>query len=1156
MSTTARGANVSAREFNSTGKDEINQTVEKWIQTRLKKRSLRFDPYSNFIPLGGSIATGAKDEGTLYNFTPKVYRNLLGVLRDVSRQFSSLRHALDDLSRFMSSLDLISSLVESQSYRRHLLRIPVELKMNSSEHRRLDDALRKDEEAVARLLNSAIGSEWNEFKGALLGGRRRAELRRFDTRCSGQVQPAAQDVLPSSLFIKGVRRQDIDAFFGGSFGDIYRATYGNLEVAIKRIRMFQDTVEQERRKLFRSICREALLWRTLRHPFILPFFGVDEDNFPGSFCLVSPWMANGTILKHLGENSGQDVDLRLFEIAQGLAYLHSQHIVHGDLRGSNILVDLGCHACIADFGLSVFSDATVNSSHRAGSVRWMAPELLLPDNSGLEHSQRTFMGDVYSFACVCIELYTRKPPFVEISREPAVLFSVIKGERPTRPPKIEEWLWNVVELCWKQDRVQRPSVSRVVEMMQIGSPGGELVPLMPPLEEAHDEDITLLIEEYATDDQSLVQRFEDFHATMANDQNCDRPCGSSWMALTDADNRALHVKSTTRPLSPARKIFMSSSGPIQRSQSALGDATSTIRGSADGGYDADSERRDEDRETIRASSHHFSGACAPGSSVPPLFSPLATRRRSQSQSSRPNSPPLFVPSTLVDRYDNPHPVLPPPPPLLSNKTYSEGRSNLTHAHTNDTPSVVAPLRLRPKRGKGSITKQNPNLGRATGPEPEDMYERLEDFFPHHDLDKPVIETPTSKTIPTSAMGFGVPSVANIAVPEEKVKVRRGKKGIRIVAEEHKKRIDRTSRIGAALSIPPATGPSTPVSAVGGRVVDVLRKRSTKLWGSKLEEVTPSQAQAPVKASPSHSYAPPPPPPSTTGRDHPESSPGGPTTFKWVRGEMIGKGSYGKVFLALNATTGEMMAVKQVELPRTPSDRNDSRQITVVQALKLEIETLKDLDHPNIVQYLGFEETPSNLSIFLEYVPGGSIGSVLLKHGKLSEVNTKSFTGQILNGLEYLHSKGILHRDLRTDNILVEASGICKIFDFAVSKWTEDFPAATLLQGTVFWMAPEVVNLQGTQYSVKVDIWSVGCMVLEMLAGTQPWTGDEMLAVMFKLYQEKVPPPVPEGVVLSEAGDDFRKKCFAINPDERPSAAVLRTHDWLKLPDGWQFTGFT
>lgn len=82
----------------------------------------------------------------------------------------------------------------------------------------------------------------------------------------------------------------------------------------------------------------------------------------------------------------------------------------------------------------------------------------------------------------------------------------------------------------------------------------------------------------------------------------------------------------------------------------------------------------------------------------------------------------------------------------------------------------------------------------------------------------------------------------------------------------------------------------------------------------------------------------------------------------MRGELIGRGTYGRVYLALNATTGEMIAVKQVEIPRSASDQNDSRHITVVQALKLESETLKDLDHPNIVSYLGFEETPTHLSM--------------------------------------------------------------------------------------------------------------------------------------------------------------------------------------------------
>ncbi|KAK0232980.1 MAP kinase [Armillaria fumosa] len=461
-----------------------------------------------------------------------------------------------------------------------------------------------------------------------------------------------------------------------------------------------------------------------------------------------------------------------------------------------------------------------------------------------------------------------------------------------------------------------------------------------------------------------------------------------------------------------------------------------------------------------------------------------------------------------------------------------------HLTVDTTPSTIPSVAIQSAQSSGSqstpmSSSQATKLktrGRGstftdTRPPPEDVYERLEEFFPEHDLDKPVIEANSGGTSPTTAEPVAEvsPEPASIAMPPipllpEKSRVK-GKKSIRHVAEEHKRRINRNSKADSSFAS------------------SVLRKRSTKLWGSKLEEVTTAQARA------------------NMGGPSPESPSGGPTTFKWVRGELIGKGTYGRVYLALNATTGEMIAVKQVEIPRTASDKNDSRQVTVVQALKSESETLKDLDHPNIVQYLGFEETPSNLSIFLEYVPGGSVGSCLLKHGRFNEEVTKSFTKQILGGLEYLHSKGILHRDLKADNILVEMSGVCKISDFGISKRTDDNGAETAMQGTVFWMAPEVVNPQGKGYNFKVDIWSVGCVVLEMWAGTRPWQGDEMVAVMFKLYQLKQPPPIPEGVILSDLGDDFRKKCFAINPEERPTAQELRKHKYLTLDPDWQFTGF-
>ncbi|KAF9320675.1 hypothetical protein BGZ91_004682 [Linnemannia elongata] len=288
--------------------------------------------------------------------------------------------------------------------------------------------------------------------------------------------------------------------------------------------------------------------------------------------------------------------------------------------------------------------------------------------------------------------------------------------------------------------------------------------------------------------------------------------------------------------------------------------------------------------------------------------------------------------------------------------------------------------------------------------------------------------------------------------------------------------------------------------------------------------------------------------------HPQS--GTIKTFQYLKGGLIGRGSFGKVYHAFNLDTCEMIAIKQVDLPQTLSERNCDRLKTSVEALFSEMEVLKDLDHENIVQYLGFAQNEETANIFLEYVSGGSIESCLKRSGPFPEAVIRSFTRQILLGLEYIHSKKIVHRDIKAANVLVDEQGICKISDFGISKknaqsqggYDEDVGS---LQGSVFWMAPEMVTSKA--YGAKVDIWSFGCLVLEMFTGQQPWKGFAPQQALFTIGSSSAHPPIPESI--SEEGQRFLGRCFITDANQRPTAADLLQDPFAVPPVNFNFNDY-
>ncbi|XP_068314083.1 mitogen-activated protein kinase kinase kinase 1-like [Pyrus communis] len=258
---------------------------------------------------------------------------------------------------------------------------------------------------------------------------------------------------------------------------------------------------------------------------------------------------------------------------------------------------------------------------------------------------------------------------------------------------------------------------------------------------------------------------------------------------------------------------------------------------------------------------------------------------------------------------------------------------------------------------------------------------------------------------------------------------------------------------------------------------------------------------------------------------------------WEKGDLLGSGSFGSVYEAIS-DGGSFIAVKEVSL----LDKGSQGKQRVYQ-LEQEIALLSQFEHHNIVQYYGTQRDESNLYIFLELVAKGSLQKLYQTY-HLTDSHVSEYTRQILHGLKYLHDRKVVHRDIKCANILVHANGSVKLADFGLAKTIQNMNDIKSCQGTAFWMAPEVVNRKSQGYGLPADIWSLGCTVLEMLTGRVPYSNLEWMQALFKIGKGE-PPQVPDS--LSKDAQDFIDRCLQVDPNKRPSAALLLTHPFLKRP---------
>ncbi|KXJ19589.1 serine/threonine-protein kinase PAK 5 [Exaiptasia diaphana] len=250
---------------------------------------------------------------------------------------------------------------------------------------------------------------------------------------------------------------------------------------------------------------------------------------------------------------------------------------------------------------------------------------------------------------------------------------------------------------------------------------------------------------------------------------------------------------------------------------------------------------------------------------------------------------------------------------------------------------------------------------------------------------------------------------------------------------------------------------------------------------------------------------------------------------------IGEGSTGIVCLARDRRTGRQVAVKKMDLKK-----QQRREL-----LFNEVVIMRDYPHPNIVEMFGSYLVGDELWVIMEYLEGGTLTDIVT-HTRLSEEQIACVCRSVLRALTFLHSQGVIHRDIKSDSILLTSGGNVKLSDFGFcAQVTEDMPRRKSLVGTPYWMAPEVIARKA--YGTEADIWSLGIMVLEMIDGEPPYFCEPPLQAMRKL-RDGEPPRARKGQ-MSQRLHSFIRHALIRDPRDRATAFELLNHAFIHGANG-------